>query len=46
MVVVTADMRRYEAFTREQLLGDSNVKSFTTMVVLSRVKVGLSVPLP
>ena len=46
MVVVTADMRRYEAFTREQLLEDANVKSFTTMVVLSRVKVGLSVPLP
>ena len=45
MVVVTADMRRYEAFTREQLLEDANVKSFTTMVVLSRVKVGLAVPL-
>lgn len=46
MVVVTADMRRYEAFTREQLLEDPNVKSFTTMVVLNRVKVGLAVPLP
>lgn len=46
MVVVTADMRRYEAFTREHLLEDANVKSFTTMVALNRIKVGLSMPLP
>lgn len=45
MVVVTADMRSYEAFTRSQLLDDPNVKSFTTMVVLDRLKVGLAVPL-
>jgi DNA-binding Lrp family transcriptional regulator len=45
LVVVTADMRRYEAFTREHLLDDPNVKSFTTMVALDRMKVGLAVPL-
>jgi Lrp/AsnC family transcriptional regulator, leucine-responsive regulatory protein len=45
LVVVTADMRRYETFTREHLLDDPNVKSFTTMVVLDRMKVGLAVPL-
>ncbi len=45
LVVVTADMRRYETFTREHLLDDPNVKSFTTMVVLDRMKIGLAVPL-
>ena len=45
LVVVTADMRRYETFTREHLLDDPNVKSFTTMVVLDRMKVGLAVSL-
>jgi Lrp/AsnC family leucine-responsive transcriptional regulator len=43
-IVVAADMAGYEAFTRAYLLSDRNVKSFTTHVVLDRVKVGLAVP--
>jgi DNA-binding Lrp family transcriptional regulator len=44
-IVVAADMAAYEAFTREQLLADPNVRSFTTHVVLQRVKTGLAVPI-
>lgn len=40
-VVVVADMAAYDAFTREHLLSDPNVKSFTTHVAFSRVKTGL-----
>jgi Lrp/AsnC family transcriptional regulator, leucine-responsive regulatory protein len=45
LVVLSRDMADYDAFTREALLGDGNVKSFTTFVVLDRVKVGLGVPI-
>jgi Lrp/AsnC family transcriptional regulator, leucine-responsive regulatory protein len=45
LVVVTADVAAYEAFTREHLLSDPNVKSFTTHVVLKPVKRGLEVPI-
>ena len=38
LVVVARDMAAYEAFTREHLLSDANVESFTAHVVLSRVK--------
>jgi Lrp/AsnC family leucine-responsive transcriptional regulator len=44
VVVVAADMAAYEAFTRAYLLSDRNVRSFTTHVVLDRVKIGLAVP--
>ena len=44
LVVIARDLAAYEAFTREHLLSDPNVKSFTTHVVLSRVKHGASVP--
>jgi DNA-binding Lrp family transcriptional regulator len=44
LVVLAADLAAYEAFTR-RALDDDNVKSFTTHVVLDRVKVGLAVPL-
>jgi Lrp/AsnC family transcriptional regulator, leucine-responsive regulatory protein len=40
-VVVVADMAAYDAFTRAHLLSDPNVRSFTTHVALSRVKIGL-----
>lgn len=43
LVVVTPDVASYEAFTREHLLSDANVRSFTTHVVLRPVKVGLGV---
>jgi Lrp/AsnC family transcriptional regulator, leucine-responsive regulatory protein len=42
VVVVVADMAAYEAFTRDHLLSDPNVRSFTTHVVLRRVKTGLA----
>lgn len=45
LVVVTPDVASYEAFTREHLLSDPNVKSFTTHVVLKRVKSSLEVPI-
>ncbi len=46
LVVLAADMEAYDAFTRRVLLADGNVKSFTTQVVLERVKTGVSVQLP
>ncbi|HET7844195.1 MAG TPA: Lrp/AsnC family transcriptional regulator [Xanthomonadales bacterium] len=46
LVVVTPDVASYEAFTREHLLSDANVKSFTTHVVLKRVKSSLELPIP
>lgn len=46
LVVLAADMDAYEAFTRRALLDDSNVKSFTTQVVLERVKTGVAVTVP
>jgi len=45
LVVVCADMAAYEAFTREALLADANVKGFTTSVVMERVKVGMALPM-
>ena len=45
LVVVCKDMAFYEAFTREALLADGNVRSFKTSVVLDRVKVGLQLPI-
>ncbi|MEQ1506053.1 MAG: Lrp/AsnC family transcriptional regulator [Myxococcota bacterium] len=44
LVVVTADLPAYEAFTRAHLLSDPNVRSFETQVVLRSVKRGLRVP--
>lgn len=41
-VVVVRDMAAYDAFTREYLLSDPNVKSFTTHVAFSRIKAGLA----
>jgi DNA-binding Lrp family transcriptional regulator len=45
LIALAADLAAYEAFTRGVLLGDANVRAFTTSVVLGRAKVGLSVPL-
>ena len=46
LVVLAADMEAYEAFTRRALLDDDNVRSFTTHVVLERVKTGVGVAIP
>ncbi len=45
LVVLARDMADYEAFTREALLADANVRSFTTHVALDRIRVGTSTPL-
>lgn len=45
LIVVVSDMAAYEAFTRDYLLSDPNVRSFTTHVVLGRVKTGLALSL-
>lgn len=45
LIVLAPDMEAYDAFTREALMADSNVRSFTTHVVLERVKVSLDVPI-
>lgn len=45
LVVAVEDMAAYEAFTREHLLNDANVRSFTTHVVLRALKRSLAVPL-
>lgn len=42
LVALVPSMAAYEAFTRDALLADDNVKSFTTMVVLDRVKTGVA----
>lgn len=45
LIVLAPDMQAYEAFTRRTLLDDANVRSFTTYVVMDRVKAGLAVSL-
>jgi Lrp/AsnC family transcriptional regulator, leucine-responsive regulatory protein len=45
LVVLHADMASYESFTRQHLLSDGNIKSFTTHVVMEAVKTGTAVPL-
>jgi Lrp/AsnC family leucine-responsive transcriptional regulator len=45
LITLARDIAAYEAFTQRVLLADRNVKSFTTQVVLKRLKVGLEVPL-
>ena len=45
LVVSVSDMAAYEAFTRDHLLSDPNIRSFTTHVVLARVKTGLALPI-
>jgi Lrp/AsnC family transcriptional regulator, leucine-responsive regulatory protein len=45
LVVIAADMAAYEAFTRNSLLDDDNVRSFTTHVVLDATKTGTSLPI-
>ena len=46
LIVIAASLEAYEAFTREALLEDANVKSFTTHVAMERVKVGMGLPIP
>jgi Lrp/AsnC family transcriptional regulator, leucine-responsive regulatory protein len=43
MIVNTQTMQQYEAFTKELLMDNPNVKHFYTHVVMDRVKVGYGV---
>ena len=45
LVVLARDMDAYDAFTREVLTANANVRKFTTQVVLERAKVNLDVPI-
>ena len=45
IIVNTASMSAYEAFAKECLGDNTNVKHFYTHVVMERAKVGFSVPL-
>ena len=38
-------MEQYEAFTREFLIGNQNIKWFKTMVVMDRVKASFALPI-
>ena len=44
LVVTARDMADFEAFTRRLLFDNSNIRRYTTSVVLSRDKVGTSLP--
>lgn len=43
VTVLMPDMEAYDAFTRRFFLDDPNVRSFTTHVVLDRIKTGATV---
>ncbi|QND51819.1 Lrp/AsnC family transcriptional regulator [Phyllobacterium sp. 628] len=45
LVVTIASMTAYEALTRRLFFGNHNVKHFRTVVVMDRVKTGLTIPL-
>lgn len=44
LICVASDMADFEALTERLFFDDANVRRFRTSVVMSRVKVGLSVP--
>lgn len=43
LIVVTRDVKEYEAFTQEYFFDESNVSRFNTSVVMDRVKVSLDI---
>ncbi|EAY71270.1 Transcriptional regulator [Burkholderia dolosa AU0158] len=44
LILTVRDMDQYNALTRELFFANNNVKRFKTLVSMSRVKVGLDVP--
>ncbi len=44
LILVVRDMDQYNALTRQLFFANNNVKRFKTLVSMSRVKVGLGVP--
>ena len=45
LICIAADMVAFEELTRRLFVGDENVRRFRTSVVLSRTKVGLTLPI-
>jgi len=45
LIFAVTDMEHYNALTRELFFAGNNVKRFNTFVAMSRVKVGLSLPI-
>ena len=45
LIATFKDMEEYEKFTKKYFLENSNIKRFSSMVVMNRVKENLSIPL-
>ena len=45
LIATFKDMGEYEIFTKKYFLENSNIKRFSSMVVMNRVKENLSIPL-
>jgi Lrp/AsnC family leucine-responsive transcriptional regulator len=45
LMVAAADMSAYETFTQRILFSNKNVRRFTTLVVMKRVKFGTTIPI-
>ena len=45
LIATFKDMEEYEIFTKKYFLNNSNIKRFSSMVVMNRVKENLSVPI-
>lgn len=43
LVVIVADIKEYEEFTQEYFFDESNVRKFTSSIVMDRVKVSLDI---
>ncbi len=43
LIVVVRDIKEYEEFTQEYFFGESNVRKFTSSIVMDRVKVTLGI---
>lgn len=44
VTITVRDMAEYDVFAQRHFWGDPNVKRFSTLVVMSRVKYGMTVP--
>ena len=45
LILTAPDMQHYERFTQQFFFDNPNIRRFHTMVVMDRVKHGLSVPI-
>lgn len=46
LLITARDMEDYESFTRRFFYENRDIKGFKTLVVMDRIKLGLSVPIP